>query len=195
MRGLLRRTSFRAPFHLFILVAVLTLASSCGNESGESSPTGPTGPTTGALRVTISVDGQGAKGVTVSISGTSARSLTTDDSGVASFNGIPAGPYSVRISGFDALQYEFDKTEYAVAVGAGKTATAEFAGTTRFATVSGVVFADVNRNDTLDAGEGGLAGFMVRVMDASSGALVASTESSSGGAFLRSFGRAPIECG
>jgi Sulfatase-modifying factor enzyme 1 len=184
MRSLLDHTTLRVPNYLWLLLVSVAGATSCGEGPPDGNlPTGPVGPTTGTLQVRVSIDGQGADGISINLSGASNKSAVTTSSGLAAFSNIPTGSYGVRISGFDQLQYEFDKTEATVNVGAGKTATTEFAGITRLATLSGTVFADPNRNNTRDSGEAFLSEVEVRVVDASAGTLVASAWSGELGSF------------
>ena len=98
---------------------------------------------TAGIEGTVSVEGVGPiSGVTVTISGEGeSADDVTDNAGVYSFEGLPAGDYSVVISGFDDDEYGFpDGTSATVTVELQSTGTVPFEGIMlRTAAIEGTV--------------------------------------------------------
>ncbi len=98
---------------------------------------------TAGIAGTVTVEGVGPiAGVTVSISGEGeSDDATTDNMGAYAFEGLPAGEYSVVISGFDNDQYGFpDGTSATVTVELQETGTVPFDGIMlRTAAIEGTV--------------------------------------------------------
>ncbi len=109
---------------------------------------------TAGIEGTVSVEGVGPiSGVTVNISGEGESDTgITDNVGVYSFEGLPAGNYSVVISGFDDDEYGFpDGTTATVTVALQQTGTVPFNGLMlRTAAIEGTV--TVGDNDAPLAG-------------------------------------------
>ena len=76
----------------------------------------------------VTVAGEPLEGVTVSLSGEGEdRSVVTSAAGQYAFERLHAGDYSIRISGYDADEYEFDASRD-ITVELGESATANFTG-------------------------------------------------------------------
>ena len=114
---------------------------------------------TAGIRGTVAVEGVGPlSGVTVAIAGEGeSDDRTTDANGEYLFEGLPAGDYSVSITGFDDDQYGFpDGTSATVTVELKETGTVPFDGIMlRTAAIEGTV--------TVGDDDAPLAGVMVTV--------------------------------
>ena len=98
---------------------------------------------TAGIQGTVTVEGVGPiPGVMVTVQGEGETKLaTTDDLGAYAFSGLPAGDYSVVISGFDDDEYGFpDGTSATVTVELQETGTVPFSGIMlRTAAIEGTV--------------------------------------------------------
>ena len=84
---------------------------------------------TASIMGQVSVEGEGLPGVTVSLSGEGENRTTfTDGNGQYAFTELPAGNFSVGISGYDTDEYSFETTSKNVAVALDATATVPFEG-------------------------------------------------------------------
>ena len=84
---------------------------------------------TASIMGQVSVEGEGLPGVTVSLSGEGENQTTfTDGNGQYAFTELPAGNFSVGISGYDTDEYSFETTSKNVAVALDATATVPFEG-------------------------------------------------------------------
>ena len=81
-----------------------------------------------AITGIVSIGGGGAAGLTMTLEGTETKTARTGDAGEYAFENLRAGPYVVRISGFDAEAVSFDRTSVDVVLGVGESATANFNG-------------------------------------------------------------------
>ncbi|WP_458098530.1 SdrD B-like domain-containing protein [Roseomonas sp. WA12] len=143
----------------------------------------------------------GPAGVTVQLinaAGTVAATTSTGTGGAYSFAGVAPGTYAVQFTApngtvFTAQdQGNNDALDSDAAPGTGRTAPITVtsgstisnvsAGVYTPATVSGTLFTDSNGDGLRDAGETGVAGTTVRLLD-SSGALVTSTTTASDGTY------------
>ena len=108
----------------------------------------------------VHVEGVGLEGVTVVLSGDSDAEATTDDNGEYDFPDLAGGDYTVEISGWDDVAYEFKTTELVVALDDDAPGIVDFPGAhTATASVSGVLFLDEIEDDgTLNNGEPALEG-------------------------------------
>ena len=108
----------------------------------------------------VHVEGVGLEGVTVVLSGDSDAEATTDDNGEYDFPGLAGGDYTVEISGWDDVAYEFKTTELVVVLDDDAAGIVDFPGAhTATASVSGVLFLDQIEDDgTLNDGEPALEG-------------------------------------
>ena len=87
---------------------------------------------TAAIIGQVSVEGKGLSGVTVTLKGAGLElTTTTDSTGQYAFSGLPAGNYSVSISGYDTTRYSFETTSKNVALPLSATATVPFDGVLR----------------------------------------------------------------
>ena len=87
---------------------------------------------TAGIQGQVSVEGVGLEGVNVSVTGGpdgEDMSTTTDAAGLYSFAKLRAGDYSVGISGYDNLEFEFNVTSQNVTIALGETANVPFEGT------------------------------------------------------------------
>ncbi len=82
-----------------------------------------------AIQGDVRADDQGVEGVTVSLSGEASDEDVTDADGAYSFTGLPAGDYTITISGYDTERYEFSETSKSVEVGPSETRVVDFTGT------------------------------------------------------------------
>ena len=88
-----------------------------------------TKPGTAAIMGAVTIGGAGLEGVTVSLSGGGQdRSVVTNAAGEYAFDRLPAGDYTVVISGYDTDKYGFEATSTSVTVALNETATVEFDG-------------------------------------------------------------------
>ena len=149
------------------------------------------GGVTGAVFEDLNGDGvqdpgePGIANVTVTLvdpaTGTVIATTTTAADGSYQFTGIVAGTYSVT---------ETDPTGYVsttantvpATVPPGGTTTANF-GDQRLGSVSGVTFNDANGNGIQGPGEGGLGGVTITLIDATTGAIVATTTTAADGSY------------
>jgi hypothetical protein len=107
----------------YLTMAALVALWAC--DSGSSTPT-ETAPVTGTIAGTVTIEGTGASGVTVTLS--SGTTTTTGSDGTYTFSSVPAGAYTVSISGY-ASDATFDATAKAATITtAGQVATVNFAG-------------------------------------------------------------------
>ena len=108
----------------------------------------------------VYVEGVGLEGVTVVLSGDSDAEATTDDNGEYDFPGLAGGDYTVEISGWDDVAYEFETTELDVVLDDDPAGIVDFPGShTATAWVSGVLFLDEIEDDgALADGEPALEG-------------------------------------
>ena len=84
---------------------------------------------TGSIMGQVSIEGEGLADVTVSLSGEGENQSTrTDNSGQYTFSDLPAGNFSVGISGYDTDDYSFETTSKNVSLALGATATVPFEG-------------------------------------------------------------------
>ena len=95
---------------------------------------------TASMMGAVTVAGEPHEGVTVSLSGEGEdRSVVTSAAGQYAFERLRAGDYSIRISGYDADEYEFDASRD-ITVELGESATANFTGRSlRTAGIVGIV--------------------------------------------------------
>ena len=125
----------------------------------------------------------GLSGVTVQLlnaSGTVIATTTTAGDGLYSFTGVTPGAYTVR---------ETDPTGYVsttpntvpVSVPNGGSASANF-GDQQTGTISGTTFTDTNGDGTQQAGESGLSGVTVQLLNAS-GTVIATTTTAGDGSY------------
>ena len=82
---------------------------------------------TGAISGTVTINGAGAAGVTVALS--SGLTSTTGATGAYSFSGVPAGAYTVTISGYPVDGAFPSTTQAAVVTTSGQVISVNFAGT------------------------------------------------------------------
>ena len=96
----------------------------------------------------VHVEGVGLEGVTVVLSGDADAEEITDGHGEYDFAGLAGGDYSVEISGWDEVAYEFGTTEANVGLEADEARTTDFRGEhTATASVGGVLFLDEIEDD------------------------------------------------
>ena len=74
-------------------------------------------PPVNQIRAEVLVDGEPLAGVTVALAGTESRTETTGPNGIAAFDGLPAGSFTVTITGFDQSRWRFVRTATPVALG------------------------------------------------------------------------------
>src|SRR6266545_1012626 len=126
----------------------------------------------------------GLGGVTIQLldsNGTVIATATTAGNGSYVFSGVTPGSYTVR---------EIDPTGYIstsannvpVSIATGGTANANF-GDQQQGTISGTVFSDLNGDRAQNAGEGGLGGVTIELVN-SSGTVVATTTTAGNGSYL-----------
>jgi hypothetical protein len=75
-------------------------------------------PPVNQIRAEVLAGGQPLSGVTVALAGTESRTETTGPNGIAAFDGLPAGSFTVTISGFDQSRWRFVRTSTPVTLGA-----------------------------------------------------------------------------
>ncbi|MDE2974532.1 MAG: carboxypeptidase regulatory-like domain-containing protein [Gemmatimonadota bacterium] len=91
----------------------------------------------------VHVEGAGLEGVTVVLSGDADAEETTDADGEYDFPGLAGGDYSVEISGWDDVAYEFETTRLDIALGDDEAGIADFSGNhAATASISGALFLD-----------------------------------------------------
>jgi len=96
----------------------------------------------------VHVEGVGLEGVTVVLSGDADAEEITDSHGEYDFSGLAGGDYSVEISGWDEVAYEFGTTEVNVGLEADEARTKDFRGEhTATASIGGVLFLDEIEDD------------------------------------------------
>src|SRR6266540_2104464 len=126
----------------------------------------------------------GLGGVTIQLldsNGTVIATATTAGNGSYVFSGVTPGSYTVR---------EIDPTGYIstsannvpVSIATGGAANANF-GDQQQGTISGTVFSDLNGDRAQNAGEGGLGGVTIELVN-SSGTVVATTTTAGNGSYL-----------
>jgi hypothetical protein len=103
---------------------LLLVLSSCGEERG---PTDPEAVSSGKIDVIVTSAGTGLPGVSVSVQGPGSREAVTDSAGRASFQSLPAGVYSVTISGHPSGAF-FTETSRSVSVVTGEHVSVTFEG-------------------------------------------------------------------
>ncbi len=106
----------------YLALATLVAFGACDNGGGKS----VTQPVTGTISGTVSIEGTGASGVTVTLS--SGTTATTDGSGNYSFSNVPAGAYTVSISGFPSDATFSTSAKAAVISSSGQVVTVNFDG-------------------------------------------------------------------
>ena len=81
----------------------------------------------------VSVEGTGLEGVTVTLSaaGMDDRTDVTEAGGVYAFTGLAAGDYTVGISGYNTVQYEFEVTSQNVTMAQDESRIVNFVGVVR----------------------------------------------------------------
>lgn len=121
----------------------------------------------------------GIGGVTVKLDG--ATATTTDSDGFYSFTGVSAGSHDL-VETDPAGFVSTTPNNKTVSVSAGGSATANF-GDQQQKTISGAVFNDLDGNGVQDAGESGISSVIVTLKQAISGATVATTYTTSSGAY------------
>ena len=62
---------------------------------------------TGSISGRITMDGDAAEDITITLSGEQEDEMETDDNGQYNFPGLPAGDYTLELSGFDTAEYEY----------------------------------------------------------------------------------------
>ncbi|MGE3310188.1 MAG: SdrD B-like domain-containing protein [Limisphaerales bacterium] len=111
-----------------------------------------------------------------------ARSTSTEPDGTYLFAGVQPGSYTVEETDPAGYTSSTPNTR-AVSVASGGSALAHF-GDQVLASISGVVFEDLNGNGSLDDGEPGVGGVDVSLVRASDRANVGETTTASNGSFL-----------
>lgn len=96
---------------------------------------------------------------------------------------VPAGPVTVAAVGPTGTSLTTANNGQTVNVTAGATATATPIGFQSAGVVAGVVFDDANGNGTRDGAEGGLSGVTVQLVNATTGAVVATTTTAADGSY------------
>ncbi len=109
----------------------------------------------------VSVEGMGLDSVTVTLSGDDLEedmTSMTDASGQYAIAGLAEGDYTVAISDYDDVAYDFETTSMDVTLGDDDTQIVNFMGThARTAMISGKVYVDeAGKNDSYDEGENAL---------------------------------------
>ena len=109
----------------------------------------------------VSVEGTGLDSVTVTLSGDDLEedmTAMTNATGQYAIAGLAEGDYTVAISGYDDVAYDFDVTSMDVTLGDDDTQIVNFTGThARTASISGKVYVDeAGKNDSYDDGENAL---------------------------------------
>ena len=109
----------------------------------------------------VSVEGTGLDSVTVTLSGDDLEedmTAMTNATGQYAIAGLAEGDYTVAISGYDDVAYDFDVTSMDVTLGDDDTQIVNFTGThARTASISGKVYVDeAGKNDAYDDGENAL---------------------------------------
>ncbi len=129
----------------------------------------------------------GLSGWTVDLTNTSTSSVystTTNASGLFSLSGIAAGTYTLS----EVVQPGFVQTQpvspdtYTITVTSGQTVTGEEFGDHATASISGVVFNDLNGDGSLESGEPGLSGWTVKLLN-SANATIGTATTGIGGAY------------
>jgi hypothetical protein len=105
-----------------LALATLVAFGACDNGGGNKITT----PVTGTISGTVSIEATGASGVTVTLS--SGTTATTDGSGNYSFSNVPAGAYTVSISGFPSDATFATSAKAAVIASAAQVVTVDFSG-------------------------------------------------------------------
>jgi uncharacterized protein (DUF2141 family) len=105
----------------------------------------------------------GIGGVVVKLINGTTRTTTTAGNGFYSFADVASGAYTVQETDPEGYVSTTPNSR-AVSVASGGSATANF-GDQQAGTVSGVVFNDLNGNGTQDAGEVGIGGIQVALVD------------------------------
>lgn len=108
-----------------VALGVVVAVGAGGCDEGEGTITAPT--VTGTIGGAVTINGVGAAGVTVSLSNGS--TATTGATGLYSFNNVPAGAYSITISGFPSDVSFTSTTQAAVLATSGQLVNVNFAGT------------------------------------------------------------------
>ncbi|MCY4572352.1 MAG: cadherin-like beta sandwich domain-containing protein [Gemmatimonadetes bacterium] len=108
----------------------------------------------------VSVEGDGLDSVTVTLSGDDLEEdmeTMTDATGQYAIAGLAEGDYTVAISGYDDVSYDFETTSMDVTLGDDDTQIVNFMGThDRTASLSVMMFVDeAGKNDAYDDGESG----------------------------------------
>ena len=62
---------------------------------------------TGSISGRITMDGDAAEDITITLSGEQDAEMETDANGQYNFPGLPAGDYTLELSGFDTAEYEY----------------------------------------------------------------------------------------
>lgn len=106
----------------YLALVTLLAFGACDNGGGNTVATVVTGTISG----TVSIEGTGASGVTVTLS--SGSTATTDGSGNYSFSNVPAGAYTVSISGYPSDATFSTSAKAAVITTSGQVVTADFSG-------------------------------------------------------------------
>jgi len=103
----------------------------------------------------VHVEGLGLEGVTVVLSGDANAEETTDADGEYDFDGLAGGDYTLEISGWDDVAYEFERADMDVALADDEDRTVDFRGAhAATASITGALFLDEIEDDgTLADGE------------------------------------------
>src|SRR5262249_18626450 len=109
-----------------------------------------------------------------------AASATTDGSGNYSFTGVGRGTYRVR-ERVQAGWLQTSSNPAAIPAMSGTNCGAQTFVLFQSITCSGQVFQDFNGNGTQDAGDTGLPGWVVNLLNAATNSTVASTTTDAGG--------------
>ncbi|MYM26026.1 hypothetical protein GTP46_25690 [Duganella sp. FT135W] len=124
---------------------------------------------------------------------------TTDSSGLYSFTGLAPGKYSVKFSGVDGYQFtkqgvggdatkdsdgDLTGASAQFSVTSGQVDKTHDAGLIKLGSIGDRVWEDSNYNGVQDSGEKGVDGVTVKLYDAASGALKATTVTHDGGQYL-----------
>ncbi len=105
----------------YLALATLVAFAACSSDGGTTPA-----PETGSITGVVTIEGTGASGVTVSLS--SGATATTDGSGAYSFADVPAGAYTVSISGYPSDATFSTSAKAAVISSSGQVVSVNFDG-------------------------------------------------------------------